>query len=85
MVISNIHNDYDRELTYDENILKTVDNYKHLGVIISSNNKWSKHIDSITNSALKQISYLRKLKFHYENMPIQIYWNFYHQKMKIFR
>ena len=23
--------------------------------------------------------------FHYENMPIQIYWEFYHQKMKIFR
>ena len=21
----------------------------------------------------------------YENMPIQIYWKFYHQKMKIFR
>ena len=23
--------------------------------------------------------------FHYENMPIQIYWKFYHQKVKIFR
>ena len=23
-------------------------------------------------------------KSHYENMPIQIYWKFYHQKMKIF-
>ena len=22
---------------------------------------------------------------HYENMPIQKYWKFYHQKMKIFR
>ena len=22
---------------------------------------------------------------HYENIPIQIYWKFYHQKMKIFR
>ena len=22
---------------------------------------------------------------HYENMPIQIYWKFYHQKMKNFR
>ena len=22
---------------------------------------------------------------HYENMPIQVYWKFYHQKMKIFR
>ena len=23
-------------------------------------------------------------KEHYENKPIQIYWKFYHQKMKIF-
>ena len=23
--------------------------------------------------------------FHYESMPIQIYWKFYDQKMKIFR
>ena len=29
---------------------------------ISSNNKWLKHIDSIINSASKQISCLRKLK-----------------------
>ena len=26
-----------------------------------------------------------KIAYHYENMPIQIYWKFYHQKMKIFR
>ena len=60
MVISNIHNDYDLVLRYDENILKIVENRKHLGVTISSNNKWSKHI---INPASKQISYLRKLKF----------------------
>ena len=24
-------------------------------------------------------------KGHYENKPIQIYWKFYHQKLKIFR
>ena len=23
--------------------------------------------------------------YHYENKPIQIYWKFYHQKLKIFR
>ena len=63
MVISNIHNDYDIELSYDENILKIVENQEHLGAIISTNNKWLKHIDSIINSASKLISYLRKLKF----------------------
>ena len=24
-------------------------------------------------------------RYHYKNMPIQIYWKFYHQKQKIFR
>ena len=63
MVISNIHNDYYIELSYDENILKIVENHKHLGSTISSNYKWSNHIDSIINPASKQISYLCKLKF----------------------
>ena len=63
MVFSYIHNDYDIELSYDENILKIVENHKHLGVSISSNTKWPKHIDSIINSASMQMSYLRKLKF----------------------
>ena len=31
-----------------------------------------------------QSMFLRRNK-HYENTPIQIYWKFYHQKMKIFR
>ena len=35
MVISNIHNDHDIELKYDENILKIVENHKHLEVTIS--------------------------------------------------
>ena len=25
------------------------------------------------------------ISFHYENMPIQMYWKFYNPKMKIFR
>ena len=25
------------------------------------------------------------VSFHYEDIPIQIYWKFYHQKMKKFR
>ena len=24
-------------------------------------------------------------EIHYENMPIQIYWKFYHEKLKVFR
>ena len=29
--------------------------------------------------------YVKHPCLHYENMPIQIYWKFYHQKLKIFR
>ena len=31
------------------------------------------------------ISSLWKRELHYENMPIQIYWKFYHEQMSIFR
>ena len=40
-----------------------VDAHKHLGVILSSNNKWTKHIDLIIDSASKSIGFLRKLKY----------------------
>ena len=49
----------------DDTVLEIVDIHKHLGVILSSNNKWTTHIDSIIKSASKQISYLRKLKYQF--------------------
>ena len=39
MLISNIFNDYNLEIKFDTNVLKIVDAHKHLGVILSSNNK----------------------------------------------
>ena len=62
MLISNVFNDHNLELIIDGTILKIFETHKHLGVHLSSNNKWSKHIDSIIESASKQISYLRKIK-----------------------
>ena len=49
----------------DGTILKIVETHKHLGVHLSSNNKWSRHIDSIIESASKQISYLRKTIYQF--------------------
>ena len=63
MLISNVFNDNNFELIMDGTILKIVETHKHLGVHLSSNNKWPKHIDSIIESASKQISYLRKIKY----------------------
>ena len=33
----------------------------------------------------KGVSEMCMYALHYENMPIQIYWKFYHLKMKIFK
>ena len=43
---------------------------------------WNKHRHTY---ALRSLRILRKKNMHYENMPIQIYWKFYHRKMKISR
>jgi hypothetical protein len=43
--------------------LNQVDNHKHLGVTISRNCKWAKHIYNICQNATKQIFVIRKLKF----------------------
>ena len=51
------------ELIIANKLLKIVEIHKHLGVFLSSNNKWSKHIDSIIKSASKHISFLRKIKY----------------------
>ena len=63
LLISNIFHNYDLRLMYDNAPLSNVESHKHLGIHIASNNKWTKHIDSIIDSASKQISYLRKLKY----------------------
>ena len=65
MLISNSFYDYNTELIMDNTVLKIVEIHKHLGVFISSNNKWSKHIDSLTESTSKQISFLRKIKYQF--------------------
>ena len=62
VLVSNIFHDYDLLLTYDDAVLNVVEIHKNLGIYLSANNKWTKHIDSIIMSASKQVSYLRKLK-----------------------
>ena len=44
------------------NIL-SVDFHKHLGIVFSSDGKWTRHIDYILSKASKQVCVLRKLKF----------------------
>ena len=44
------------------NIL-SVDFHKHLGIVFSSDGKWTRHIDYILSKASKHVCVLRKLKF----------------------
>ena len=70
MLIFYVFNDNNFELIMDGTILKIVETHKHLGVRLSSNNKWSKHIDSIIESASKQISYLRKIIYQFSKQTL---------------
>ena len=61
MLIFNIFHDDILHLHYDDSPLNIVE--KHLGIYLSADNKWTKHIDSIIDTASKQVSYPRKLKY----------------------
>ena len=64
MLISSVFHDYNFEFKLNNSSLEIVDIHKHLGVYISSYNKWNNYIESIiASSASKQITYLRKLKY----------------------
>ena len=53
MLISNTYNDHNIELIMDNTILQIVNSHKHLGVVLSSNNVWTKHIDTIIQGGYK--------------------------------
>ena len=55
MHVSNTFIDFNLQLTMDNTILQIVDAHRHLEVILTSNNKWNKYIDSIIESASKQL------------------------------
>ena len=50
-------------LYMDNKYISTVSEHKHIGLIISDNWSWEKHIDMITEKAYKRINILRTFKF----------------------
>ena len=73
MLMSNIFYDDILHLYYNDNPLNIVETHKHLGTCLSTNNKSKKHIDSIIDTASKQVSYLRKLKCKFSKIHITSY------------
>ena len=62
VLVSDIFHDYDLRLTYDDAVLNIVETHKHLGIYLSGNNKWTKHIDSVIMSLVwpnRQIGHLK--------------------------
>ena len=78
IMIFNIRNQQD-ELSFDFDgiVLNSVNKHKHLGIIISSDCKWTKHIDSLIQKTSKQLNVLRKLKFRLKREYLEnIYFTF---------
>jgi hypothetical protein len=50
-------------LYMDSKEISTVSEHKHLGLVISDNGSWKKHIDMITGKAYKRINILRTFQF----------------------
>jgi hypothetical protein len=64
IMIFNIKNHQDKlSFDFDGIFFNSVNKHKHLGIIISSDCKWTKHIDSLIQRTSKQLNVLRKLKF----------------------
>lgn len=67
MLVSNTFIDFNLQIVMDNTLLQIVDSHRHLGVTLTSNNKWSKHIDTIIASASKQLAFLRKVKYRFSS------------------
>jgi hypothetical protein len=67
----------DPPLYTNNNDISTVSEHKHIGLVISDNGSWEKHIDMITGKAYKRINISRKLKFILDRKTLQkIYFTF---------
>ena len=51
------------QLKYDNQIIESVSNHKHLGVTLSSNLLWRTHVFNIYEKASKRLNLLKGLKF----------------------
>ena len=72
MFISNIYFEENLELTMDDTVLQIVNTHKLLGVVLSSNHKWTNHIEQLIKSATKQISFLRKIKYKFSGQTLKM-------------
>ena len=63
MNISLKRNHIDQSLSFQSEQLSTVQNHKHLGLILNDKLSWNSHIQSITNNALKHVNIMKRQKW----------------------
>ena len=64
-------------LIFNNTLIQFVNEHKHLGLTLSHNGKWNKHIENILASAAKVIAIMRKLKFTLSRVALnQIYFSY---------
>jgi hypothetical protein len=63
MIFSTRHLENNSIFDFNDISLSPVHMHKHLGIILSSDCKWAKHIDVLIERTSKQLNILRKLKY----------------------
>jgi hypothetical protein len=58
-------------LIINNTIISTVTEHKHLGLQLSDDGHWNKHIDMITKKAFSRVNILRKFKFILDRKTLQ--------------
>ena len=74
MLFSYINYELFPNIVFDGVSVKFVKDHKHLGLTLSNNMKWDKHMETILKSASKVIGIMRKLKYIFSRIALnQIY------------
>jgi hypothetical protein len=76
MIISNKRNKpIHPDLHFDDTTIKRVENHKHLGVTISHDLTWNKHIKEVTAKANRRLGVMRKLKYKLDRRSLERMYN----------
>ena len=70
-------------LTFDNSDLVDVENHRHLGITLSNNLSWSKHISTLLENVSPMADVLRKLKYSIDRESLEkIYFTFVRPKLE---
>ena len=63
MLFSNSESTTNFDFIFDGKVIPLATSHKHLGVTLSSDGKWNRHVENIVSNVTKHVSILRKLKY----------------------